>query len=62
MKLTSFSKGFWQSAVECKGANKNILRDYDIVKAREEGKTYGQIAIKHGLSEKQVCVIVAKYK
>ena len=62
MKLTSFSKGFWQSAVECKGANPNILRDYDIVKAREDGKTLGQIAIKYGLSEKRICEIVNKYK
>lgn len=62
MKLTTFSRGFWESAVACKGAKKEVLRDYDIVKLRESGKTIGQIAIKYGFSERYIIDILNKYK
>ncbi len=62
MKLTSFSKGFWQSAVQCKGADPLVLRDYDLLKDREGGKTLGQLEVKYKISRQQVCNILNKYK
>lgn len=62
MKLTSFSRGFWESAVRCKGAKANVIRDYDILIARKEGKTIGQLALKFNLSEKQISIIIHKYE
>lgn len=62
MRITAFSKQFWKTVVECKGVgNKNVLRDYDIIKDREKGMTLGQLSIKYGLSEKQIHVIINKY-
>lgn len=61
MKLTSFSKEFWKTAVECKATKKNLLRDYDIISDRERGLTIGQLAIKYKLSEKQISVIINQY-
>lgn len=63
MKLTSFSRGFWESAVECKASPKVILNHYDLLKDRQEGKkTIGQLAVKYGISRQQVCNIINKYK
>lgn len=62
MKLTSFTRGYWECAVQCKGSNENILRDYDILKLKESGKTIGQIAIKYDLSERQIINILNKYR
>lgn len=62
MKLTSFTRGFWESAVQCNGAKESVLRDYDIVKLKESGKTIGQIAIKFGITERYVIKILDKYR
>jgi len=62
MKLLKFSRSYWEMAVACGGSKENILRDYDILKERKAGKTIGQLSIKHGLSEKQICVIIHKYE
>ena len=62
MKLLSFSRSYWEMAVACGGAKDNVLRNYDIVALRKEGKTIGQIAIKYTLSERQVINILNEYK
>lgn len=36
----------------------NVLRDYDIQKERKAGRTIGQLAIKYGLSERQIINII----
>lgn len=58
--LTKFSKEFWETCVAYGGSDVNVLRDYDILKARKEGKSYSQIAIKFGLSKMQVMRICNK--
>lgn len=58
MKLLKFSRSYWEMAKACGGGRENVLRDYDIQKERKEGKTIGQLAIKHGLSEMQISRII----
>lgn len=62
MKLIKFSRSFWETAVSYKGSDEIILRDYDILMARRDGKTIGQISIKFGISGRQVINILNKYK
>lgn len=62
MRLTSFSRGYWEIAVKCNGAKETLLRDYDLVKDRDNGKTLGQLENKYGLSRQRVCEILNKYK
>jgi len=62
MKLTSFSRGYWEISVQCKASDDLILRDYDLIKMRESGKTIGQLSIRFDLSERQVINILNKYK
>jgi len=57
-KPLRMSRSYWETAVSLGGAKKNIVRDYDILKERAAGKTMGQLAIKYGLSEKQICLII----
>ena len=47
-------------AVAYGGGKDNVLRDYDIQKDRDSGKTIGQLAIKYGLSEMQIYRIIKK--
>jgi transposase len=61
MKLTKFSRSFWETTVEYGGADVTVLRDYDIIKAKMEGKSNTQIAIKHGISRMTVIRTVKKY-
>lgn len=60
MKLTSFSRAYWEMAVACGGSKKDILRNYDIVEDRKKGKTLAQLAIKYQLSEVHICRILKK--
>ncbi len=60
--ITKLSSTFWETVVAYKGGNKLILRDYDLIKLRDEGKTIGQIAIKFSISERQVNNILKKYR
>lgn len=62
MKLLKFSRSYWEMAVACGGAKDNLLRNYDIVKLKQEGRTIGQIAIRYGLSERQIINILNEYK
>lgn len=48
-------------AKACGGGKENVLRDYDIQKDRKDGKTIGQLAIKYGLSEMQICRIIRNH-
>lgn len=62
MKLTSFSRGYWEIAVQCNGSKDTVLRDYDLLKDRQSGKTIGQLEVKYNLSRQQICNILNKYK
>lgn len=62
MKLTSFSRGYWEMAKACGQAKSNVLRDYDLIKDRESGKTLGQLEIKYGISRQRVCEILKENK
>lgn len=62
MSLLKFSRSFWETAVAYKGSDENILRDYDILKEKQDGKTLEQIAIKHSISRRRVCAILSKYR
>lgn len=64
MKLLKFSRTYWESAVAYGGGkvDKEILRNYDILKERESGKTIGQISIKFGLCERQIINIINNHK
>jgi len=62
MSLTKFSRAFWETAVKYKGAKPEVLRDYDILKDREKGKTLTQCAIKHDVTRKTVASIQKKYR
>ncbi len=60
MKLLKFSRSYWEMVVAYGGNKENVLRDYDIQKDRDAGKTIGQLAIKYGLSEMQISRIIRK--
>ena len=64
MRLLKFSRSYWESAVAYGGGkvNKEILRNYDILRERESGKTIGQISIKYSLSERQIINILNAHK
>jgi hypothetical protein len=62
MSITKFSRAFWETAVKYKGSKPEVLRDYDILKDREKGKTLAQCAIKHNLTRKTVAEIQKKYR
>lgn len=62
MSLLKFSRSFWETAVAYQGSEAIVLRDYDILKEKHDGKTLEQIAIKHNISRRQVCNILNKYK
>lgn len=61
MSLTRFSRSFWETTVKYGGSDETVLRDYDIIKAKEDGKSNTQIAIKHGISRMTVIRTVKKY-
>lgn len=61
-KLTRFSKDFIKSVICAPVAQQKVLSDYDILKDRESGMTLSQIAIRHGISRRHVCRILADYK
>lgn len=62
MKLLKMSRGYWEIAVQCKASKTNVLRDYDLLKDRENGKSLGQLEIKYGISRQAICDIISKYK
>lgn len=62
MKPTNFSRDFVKTAVDYKIAQPCALRDYDILKDREAGKSLQQIAIKHDLSKQSIISILKKYQ
>lgn len=62
MKLTALSRGYWEISVKCNASDPLILRNYDLLKDREKGKTLGELAIKYGISRMQVCNIINKHK
>lgn len=62
MKLLKFSRQFWATAVEYGGSKPLVLRDYDILNEHKNGKSYGEIAIKFGITSRQVIKIVQKYQ
>ena len=49
-------------AKACGGSDPLVLRNYDILSDRKQGKTIGQISIKYGISRQQVFNILNKYK
>jgi hypothetical protein len=61
-KLLKFSRRFWETAVAYKGSQPEVLRDYDVLKAVSEGKSYTQVAIKYGVSKKMVQRIMTRYR
>lgn len=61
-KFISFSRGYWELAVQCKGSKETVLRDYDLLKDRKNGKSIGQLEIKYGISRQAVYDIINKYK
>lgn len=62
MKLLKFSRSFWETAVAYGGSDKTVLRDYDILRDLESGKTWSQIQIKYDVSRDTVSRITNKYK
>jgi len=60
-KLTKFTRSFWETAVAYEGSDPNILRDYDILKLRERGKSCGEIAIRYNITCQAVMKIINKY-
>jgi hypothetical protein len=61
--ITEFSKGFIEMMAKKKVANdKNITRDYDILKDKERGLSLSQLAIKYSLSRQSIKDIASKYK
>lgn len=61
--LTEFSKGFIEMMAEKKIAtDKNILRDYDILKDNERGLSLSQLAIKYGLHRDTIKLVVSKHR
>lgn len=62
MKLTGFSRGYWEISVQCNASKEIVLRDYDLLKDRERGMSIGQLEIRYNLSRQQVCNILNKYK
>lgn len=60
--ITKFSRAFWETAVAYKGSPSTVLRDYDILKDRERGMSFNQLAIKHRVSKVTALDIVHKYK
>lgn len=60
-RLTKFSRSFWETAVAYGGSKEIVLRDYDVLKEYQNGKTCGQIAIKFNISCTMVMKIVHKY-
>jgi|KBSMisStandDraft_5_1062788.scaffolds.fasta_scaffold1550942_2 transposase len=62
MKLLKFSRKFWQAAVEYKGSEPTVLRDYDVLEMVKAGKSYTQIAIRHQISKDTIIRIVKKYR
>lgn len=60
--LLKFSRAFWETAVAYKGSNPYILKHYDVLKAAAEGKSYSQIAVKHGIYKQTVIDIIKKYR
>lgn len=62
-RMIKYSRGFIEMMAEEKIAtNKNITRDYDILKDKERGLTTGQLAIKYGLSVIRIKEILAEYR
>lgn len=62
MTLLKFSRSYWEMAKACGGSDPLVLRNYDILSDRKQGKTIGQISIKYGISRQQVFNILNKYK
>lgn len=60
-KLTKFSRSFWETAVAYGGSKPSVLRDYDILKMHQNGKTCGEIAMKYDISCTAVMKIIHKY-
>lgn len=60
--ITKFSRDFWATAVKYKGSDPKVLRDYDILKGREEGKSITQLAIKFQVSRVTINEILKKYR
>ncbi len=60
-KLTKFSRSFWETAVAYEGSDPIVLRNYDVLKDRERGLTYGQLAIKYSISQTMVMKIINQY-
>lgn len=60
--ITKFSRDFWKTAVAYGGSDECVLRHYDVLTERKRGLTYEQIAIKFGLSKRQVIRICTKNK
>lgn len=61
--ITKFSRTFVENMVKAKVAtDKNILRNYDILKDKERGLSYSQLSIKYSLCRDQIIEIVKKYR
>lgn len=60
--ITRFTRGFIKTCVDNKVSEPTVLRDWDIIKSHNEGKTIGQIAIKFGLSKKHIHHLINKYE
>lgn len=62
MSLLKFSRGYWEMAVSYKGSDKLILRDYDLLRDRAQGRSLEQLSDKYKITRQQVCNILKKYK
>jgi len=61
-KLTKFSRDFVKTCIEYKINRVSSIRDYDIVKDHESGKSIRQLAIKYEITPKAVFDIIHKHK
>lgn len=62
MKLLKLSRAFWETAVKYQGADKCILRHYDVLKYMEADRSMAQAAVKFNISIRQVARIKRMYK
>lgn len=60
-EITKFSKDFVARMVSAKAKNR-VLKEYDVLKDLEAGKSAAQVAIRHNISRREVFNIKADYR
>jgi DNA-binding NarL/FixJ family response regulator len=60
-EITKFSRDFVARMISAK-AQKTVLKEYDVLKDIEAGKSASQIAIKHNICRREVFRIKADYR